>query len=374
MQRLSEARNLITGVILAGGRGSRLLGQDKGLVCFKAKPLIERILQGLPAQVGQILISANRNLAAYQAYTYPVISDDLSGFQGPLAGILSAMQQVSTAYILTIPCDAPYVCPVLAERLYQALQDSSADIAVAHDGQREQSVYALIKVATAPHLAQYLAQGERKLSLWYRQLHSVSVDFSDYAYAFQNINTPEQKQMMEQSLPVLGFCAYSGTGKTTLLTQLIPLLKQRGLRLAVIKHTHHVIDLDKPGKDSYRMREAGAQQVVLASHQRLISLQEKPQADGEANLADALACINPLETDLVLVEGFKHANFAKIELHRPSLAKPLMYPDDANIMAVASDAADLLVPPHLHKLDLNQPSALVDFIIEQLPNLNLPRS
>jgi molybdopterin molybdotransferase len=364
----------ITGVILAGGRGSRLLGQDKGLVCFKAKPLIERILQGLPAQVGQILISANRNLAAYQAYTYPVISDDLSDFQGPLAGILSAMQRASTAYILTIPCDAPYVCPVLAERLYQALQDSGAAIAVAHDGQREQSVYALIKVATAAHLAQYLAQGERKLSLWYRQLHSVSVDFSDYAYAFQNMNTPEQKQMMEQSLPVLGFCAYSGTGKTTLLTQLIPLLKQRGLRLAVIKHTHHVIDLDKPGKDSYRMREAGAQQVVLASHQRLISLQEKPQADGEANLADALACINPLETDLVLVEGFKHANFAKIELHRPSLGKPLMYPDDANIMAVASDAADLLVPPHLHKLDLNQPSTLVDFIIEQLPNLSLPKS
>ena len=368
------ANAAITGVILAGGRGSRLLGQDKGLVNFKGKPLIEWILQGLQAQVGAILISANRNLAAYQAYTYPVISDDLSDFQGPLAGILSAMQQAKTAYILTVPCDAPMICPVLVERLYQALQTSGAAVAVAHDGQREQSVYALIKVATAPHLAQYLARGNRKLGEWYRQLHSVSVDFSDYAYAFQNMNTPEQKQMMEQRLPVLGFCAYSGTGKTTLLTQLIPLLKQRGLRLAVIKHTHHVIDLDKPGKDSYRLREAGAQQVVLASHQRLISLQEKPQTDGEAHLQDALACINPLETDLVLVEGFKHATFAKIEIHRPSLGKPLMYPEDANIIALATDAAVINIPPHLHQLDLNQPNALVEFIIAQLPNLSLPTS
>ena len=97
------ANAAITGVILAGGRGSRLLWQDKGLVNFKGKPLIEWILQGLQAQVGAILISANRNLAAYQAYTYPVISDDLSDFQGPLAGILSAMQQAKTAYILTVP-------------------------------------------------------------------------------------------------------------------------------------------------------------------------------------------------------------------------------------------------------------------------------
>lgn len=364
----------ITGVILAGGRGSRMSGQDKGLACFKGKPLIERILQGLQPQVGHILISANRNLAAYQSYAYPVVSDGLSDFQGPLAGILSAIQQAKTPYILTVPCDAPYVCPVLAARLYQALQGSRAQIAVAHDGQREQSVYALIKTSTAAHLQQYLAQGDRKLALWYRQLASVSVDFADYAYYFQNMNTPEQKHLMEQHLPILGFCAYSGTGKTTLLTQLIPLLIQRGLRLAVIKHTHHVIDLDKPGKDSYRLREAGAQQVILASHQRLISLQEKPQADGEANLSDALACINPLETDLVLVEGFKHANFAKIELHRPSLGKPLMYPDDANIIAIASDAADLTVPPHLVKLDLNQANSLVDFIIGKLPSLNLPTS
>ncbi len=372
MQTLTNQPALITGVVLAGGRGSRMSGQDKGLVCFKGKPLIERILQGLQPQVGHLLISANRNLAAYQSYAYPVVSDGLSDFQGPLAGILSAMQQAKTPYILTVPCDAPYVCPVLAARLYQALQGSGAQIAVAHDGQREQSVYALIASTTATHLQQYLAQGDRKLGLWYRQLPRVSVDFADYAYYFQNMNTPEQKHLMEQGLPVLGFCAYSGTGKTTLLTQLIPLLKQQGLRLAVIKHTHHVIDLDKPGKDSYRMREAGAQQVVLASHQRLISLQEKPQQDGEANLADALACINPLETDLVLVEGFKHADFAKIELHRPSLAKPLMYPDDANIIAVATDAPELVLAPHLSKLDLNQPAALAAFIIEQLPNLILP--
>lgn len=179
-------------------------------------------------------------------------------------------------------------------------------------------------------------------------------------------------------LPLLGFCAYSGTGKTTLLTQLIPLLREAGLRIAVIKHTHHVLDLDKPGKDSYRMREAGAEQVVLASHKRIITTREinsdttDDTADLEATLADALANIAMEHVDLVLVEGFKHERYAKIELHRPSLGKPLLYPEDKDVIAIATDDAALAVPDNLPHLDINQPAAIAAFVREYITAAQLP--
>jgi len=168
------------------------------------------------------------------------------------------------------------------------------------------------------------------------------------------------------NIPLIGFCAYSGTGKTTLLTRLIPLLTAKGLRVAAVKHTHHVIDFDQPGKDSYRMREAGAQQVVLASHQRIISMQECPADQPEALLTDALRSIPANITDLVLVEGFKHEPYPKIELHRPSLGKPLMFPADGSIIAVATDDLTLEIPPHLVRLNLNQPHAIAEFLLESL--------
>ncbi len=193
-----------------------------------------------------------------------------------------------------------------------------------------------------------------------------TVDFSDNALLFRNMNTPAEKRLLEGQIPLLGFCAYSGTGKTTLLTQLIPLLTAAGLRIAVVKHTHHVIDLDKPGKDSYRMREAGAQQVVLASHQRIISMQEVAGNQQEASLADALSSISADNIDLVLVEGFKHEAYPKIEVHRPSLGKPLMFPTDGNIIAVVTDDPGLVMPAHLTKLDINQPEMIAAFILQRL--------
>lgn len=173
-------------------------------------------------------------------------------------------------------------------------------------------------------------------------------------------------------LPLLGFCAYSGTGKTTLLTQLIPLLRTAGLRIAVIKHTHHVLDLDKPGKDSYRMREAGAEQVVLASHKRIITTREinsdNPDDTNapEATLADALANIAVEHVDLILVEGFKHERYPKIELHRPSLGKPLLHPDDPDVIAIATDDPALAIPDDLTHLDINQPEAIAAFVSQHI--------
>lgn len=161
--------------------------------------------------------------------------------------------------------------------------------------------------------------------------------------------------------PVLGFCAFSGTGKTTLLTRLLPLLRARGLRVGVVKHAHHRFDMDQPGKDSHSLRESGANQVVVASARRIASIEETVRPGDEPSLADALARINAASVDLVLAEGFKRESFPKIELHRPGLGKPLLCRRDNNIIAVASDTV-LELPDGVMALDLNDPQAIAHFV------------
>lgn len=136
--------------------------------------------------------------------------------------------------------------------------------------------------------------------------------------------------------PVLGFAANSATGKTTLLKKLLPLMKQRGLRVAIIKQTHHDFEIDRPGKDSYELRKAGANQMLIASEKRsaLITEYDEPAAEGLPALVNQLDLKN---IDLVLVEGFKSQPFAKIELHRAATGNRLLFPEDNSIIAVASD-------------------------------------
>lgn len=135
-------------------------------------------------------------------------------------------------------------------------------------------------------------------------------------------------------IPVLGFCAYSGTGKTTLLKKLIPELNRRGLRLAVVKHAHHNFDVDIPGKDSYEMRKAGARQMLVASHVRWALMTEDPVEDAP-ELPHLLAQIEADKVDIVLVEGFKKLALPKVELHRAAHGKPFIHPHDEHIQAIA---------------------------------------
>ncbi len=171
--------------------------------------------------------------------------------------------------------------------------------------------------------------------------------------------------MVKFHLPIMGFAAFSGTGKTTLLSKVIPLLTEKGYRIGIIKHTHHNIDIDKPGKDSHVLREAGAAQTVVASRNRTAIIIEKPEATNEPILEDALANLQTSSLDLVLVEGFKAAKFSKIELHREALGKPYLYPNDTNIIAIASDheIEDLC---KIDQLDINQPQQIADFIEHKL--------
>ena len=165
--------------------------------------------------------------------------------------------------------------------------------------------------------------------------------------------------------PVLGFAAYSGTGKTTLLVKLLPLMKLQGLRIAMIKHTHHDFDIDQPGKDSFELRKAGADQVLLASDQRSALLTEynKPS---EPDLAELVEQLDLKNLDLVLVEGFRHLPFPKIELHRPATSKPLLHREDSSIIAVASD--EDIGTGGLPLLNINAVEEVAGFINRWLDN------
>ncbi len=167
-------------------------------------------------------------------------------------------------------------------------------------------------------------------------------------------------------IPILGFVASSGTGKTTLLLKIIPLLKAKGLRLGMIKHSHHKkFDIDHPGKDSYRLRQAGAEQMLVASRKRWALMVEMDEEFEEPNLEQLLSHLNQEQLDLILVEGFKHETFPKIEVHRPSLGHSLFFPTDSSIIAIACDAPPAK-PTNLPVLDMNQPEQIVAFIEKQL--------
>ena len=163
--------------------------------------------------------------------------------------------------------------------------------------------------------------------------------------------------------PMMGFAAFSGTGKTTLLLQVLPLLKEAGLRVAVVKHAHHAFDVDYPGKDSHRLRSAGADEMLVAGRCRVALVRECRDSDEEPRLADMLSLLDPARIDLLLVEGFKAERFPKIELHRPSLGYPLLCGRDDSIIAVASDEALADIPTDLPELPLNDPARVADFIL-----------
>jgi molybdopterin-guanine dinucleotide biosynthesis protein B len=166
--------------------------------------------------------------------------------------------------------------------------------------------------------------------------------------------------MVRARCPVLGFAAFSGTGKTTLLVQLLPRLRAAGLRIGMIKHAHHRFDVDVPGKDSYELRKAGASQMLVTSSRRWALMTDLDE-ERDPVLQEMLEHLDQANLDLVLVEGFKHEAFPKIELHRPTTGSPLLYPQDSNVIAVATDSP-LPEPTGLPLLDLNDVAGIAAFV------------
>lgn len=192
-------QNTVTGVVLAGGMGRRVLQQDKGLLLFQNKPLVEFALKAMLPLVDEVLISANRNLATYRSFGYPVISDDFGHFEGPLAGILRALQQGQGSVYLIVPCDSPLVETQHLQRLLDQLNDDT-EIAVASDGERLHPVFAVIRSYLAKDLESYLLSGERKLQQWFFRHKMVTVDFSASPQMFANLNTLHDLQALELNL------------------------------------------------------------------------------------------------------------------------------------------------------------------------------
>ncbi len=180
----------VTALVLSGGQSSRMSGKDKGLLLLRGEPLISYVINAISGNVDSILVSANRNIDSYQKFGN-VITDNLSEFQGPLAGILAALDVVSTEYLLVLPCDSPFVNSVIIHRLESVMKKNSCDICVASDGKKMQPVFSLLRSSLRDNLSDYLGTGERKLGAWYESNEMVKVDFSDHKEMFININTKE---------------------------------------------------------------------------------------------------------------------------------------------------------------------------------------
>lgn len=190
----------VSGVILAGGRARRMGGQDKGLVELAGVPMVRFVLEALQSQVAGVLINANRNLERYAQLGVPVIADAFEGYLGPLAGMASAVGAVETEYLVTVPCDSPFLPADLVQRMYSELRGQGAQIAVAHDGERMQPVFTLLPTEVEASLVAFLDAGGRKIDHWYQRHELAIVDFSDQPDTFLNINTEADRDAVERRL------------------------------------------------------------------------------------------------------------------------------------------------------------------------------
>jgi molybdopterin-guanine dinucleotide biosynthesis protein A len=195
MATTSIDKEQITGLILAGGKGTRMGSVDKGLQMFRGKPMVEQVLQRLQPQVGTLIINANRHLDVYEAFGVPVVPDEISGFAGPLAGLHAGLSHCKTSYLVTAPCDSPFLPMNLVDKLSEALVAAQADIAVAVTGdsetQQRHPVFCLLSVHLKNHLADYLGKGGRKMDAWFAMHRQTEVHFAD-ENAFVNINSLDE--------------------------------------------------------------------------------------------------------------------------------------------------------------------------------------
>ena len=188
----------VTGLILAGGQGRRMGGVDKGLQPLRGKPMVEWVLDRLRPQVTEMVINANQHLADYARFGHRVVPDEIVGFAGPLAGLHAGLKANVHPFLVTVPCDSPFLPPDLVARLHAALVTAHADLAVAKTADQPHPVFALVRESLASHLERFLESGGRKIDAWYASLKVVEVPFDDQAAAFSNINTRDELAQFER--------------------------------------------------------------------------------------------------------------------------------------------------------------------------------
>jgi molybdopterin-guanine dinucleotide biosynthesis protein A len=182
----------VAGIVLAGGQGRRMGLTDKGLVLLHGKPMVAHVLERIAPQVDEVLVNANQNLEQYAAFGFSVISDSLTGYAGPLAGLQAGLSAAQLELVATVPCDSPFLPLDLITRLKTALLKNHAQLAVAVTHQQPHPVFCLCRRDLLPHLTAFLDNGGRKIDTWYSTLNIVEVNFDDEAHAFININTRQE--------------------------------------------------------------------------------------------------------------------------------------------------------------------------------------
>jgi molybdopterin-guanine dinucleotide biosynthesis protein A len=188
----------VTGLILAGGKGSRMGGVDKGLQAFRGKRLVDHVYERLAPQVGGIIINANQNQEEYRTFGVRVVSDAIGGFAGPLAGFHAGLSVSKRPFLASVPCDSPFLPGDLIERLYTRIDETGAELAVAKTGDQPHPVFSLMRRGVLDHLSDFLKGGGRKIDAWYATLVVVEVAFDDEAQAFSNINTLDELASYEK--------------------------------------------------------------------------------------------------------------------------------------------------------------------------------
>jgi len=201
----AASQSPITGLVLAGGRARRMGGEDKGLVEVSGRAMVQWVADALSAQCTTVLVNANRNVERYAALTgLPVVGDSVDGFAGPLAGMAAGLAASETPLMACAPCDSPLLLPDLVARLHRALTGEDAQVAVAHDGERMQPVFALMHRDLLPSMQAFLVGGGRKIDAWYAAHKVALAPFPDAADMFLNVNTPEQRDDLERRLRDVG--------------------------------------------------------------------------------------------------------------------------------------------------------------------------
>jgi molybdopterin-guanine dinucleotide biosynthesis protein A len=194
-----HSQTKVAGVILAGGRARRMNNQDKGLVNFKGSPMVSYAIAALAPVVDCMFINANRNIDQYRQFGWPVISDQTDSFDGPLAGILTAMDHADADVLVVIPCDSPLIKTEHLQKLLLTRAENNADVAVAFDGVRLHPVFLAIKTSLQTSLQDYLADGQRKVAVWLDRQNLVKVDFSNEPEVFCNVNTMTELSVLEET-------------------------------------------------------------------------------------------------------------------------------------------------------------------------------
>lgn len=326
-------------LILTGGASSRM-GRDKAGLEVEGVPLLQAMVERFRPHFDEVVISVDRP-GRFDTFGAREIVDWYPG-RGPLAGLHAALAETEADAAFMTAVDLPYADPTLAKRMAE-LMEPGYDAAVLQRGGRYEPVFAVYRNTVLPFAEKCLKEQRLRFSQFLaairiREILPNELEAWNLDRVLFNMNRPDEYKLVQggdylkDGPPVLSFVGWSGSGKTTYLERLIPVLKRHGLRLGIIKHDAHKFEIDKPGKDSYRMYEAGGDSVAISSGEKFALIQRRAV---QRPLEEVIGLMG--DVDLVLTEGYKAGNYLKVEIHRQVTGKPLASAGRTDLAAVVTD-------------------------------------